>query len=302
MSAVIAVQNLHKKYGDLAALDDVSFTVEEGEVFGIVGPNGAGKTTALECIEGLRKCDGGEVRVLGCDPHAQRAEITQRLDVQLQDGNGTNRQRIAEALSLYSSFYRDPADWRHLMDSLRLEDEVPLNGLSDSQEQRLSAALARVGNPQVAVFDELTTGLDPQARHDTWEVIEAVRASGVTILLATDLMEEAERLCDRVALISKGRVTTVGTPSALIERVQRDTRITFRPSAPFDDSLLTRLPDVTGVTGEGDHVTVTGTTDVLYAVTSELARHAIVPRHLRVEQATLEDAFLDLTSSDFKAK
>ncbi|MEV0372662.1 ABC transporter ATP-binding protein [Streptomyces sp. NPDC050636] len=304
MSAVIEVQNLHKKYGDLVAVDDVSFTVEEGEIFGIVGPNGAGKTTTLECIEGLRKRDSGEIRVLGSDPHAQRAEITQRLDVRLQDSGRPDRLQVAEALSLYSSFYRDPADWLQLMGSLGLTGKAkpPLGTSSESQEQRLSVALALVGNPQVAVFDELTTGLDPQARRDTWELIETVRASGITILLATHFMEEAERLCDRIALISKGHVATVDTPSGLIERIQSDTRITFRPSVPFDDHLLTRLPDVTGMTREGDYVTVTGTTDALYAVTSELARHTVMPEHLRVEQATLEDAFLALTGNDLTAK
>ncbi len=299
MPAVIEVRNLRKKYGDLVAVDDVSFSVEEGEIFGILGPDGAGKTTTVECVEGLRERDGGDINVLGLDPHTERAEITERLGVQLQGGRLPDRMRVAEALSLYSSFYRDPADWRELMDALDLtpKAKTPFGKLSGGQKQRLSVALALVGNPQVAVMDELTTGLDPQARHETWELIETVRASGVTILLVTHFMEEAERLCDRIALVDKGRVAVIDTPSRLIERVRTGQRIRFRPSAPFEDGLLTRLPDVTGVTRRGDHVTVTGTPNALNAITSVLAARKVVPLHLRVEQATLEDAFLALTGN-----
>lgn len=209
MSAVIEVHHLHKKYGDIVAVDDVSFTVEEGEIFGIVGPEGAGKTTALECIKGLRNRDRGEIRVLGRDPHTQRAEITRRLDEQLRSSRGADdRTRIAEALSLYSSFYRDPADWRRIMGCLGLTDKTgPV-----SQEERLSVALTRAGNPQVAVFDELTTGLDPQDRNATWELIETVRDSGVTILLTTPDMAEAERLCDRITLIDPPRIRPCPLP------------------------------------------------------------------------------------------
>ncbi|MFF1463806.1 ABC transporter ATP-binding protein [Streptomyces sp. NPDC058330] len=209
MSAVIEVHHLHKKYGDVVAVDDMSFTVEEGEIFGIVGPEGAGKTTALECIKGLRNRDGGEIRVLGRDPRTERAEITRRLDEQLRSSRGAeDRTRIAEALSLYSSFYRGPDDWRRLMESLGLTDRPgPM-----SEEERLSVALTRAGNPQVAVFDELTTGLDPQDRSATWELIEMVRDSGVTILLATPDRAEAERLCDRITLIDPPRIRPCPLP------------------------------------------------------------------------------------------
>ncbi|MCX4852237.1 ABC transporter ATP-binding protein [Streptomyces canus] len=300
MSAVIEVQNLRKKYGDVVVVDDVSFTVEKGEIFGILGSNGAGKTTAVECIEGLRNRDGGNISVLGLDPYAERAEITRQLDIRLQGVKPSDRLQVAEALTLYSSFYRDPADWRVLIDSLGLTSRTTTNlgELSHGQKQRLSIALALVGNPQVAVFDELTNGLDPHARRETWETIEAVRASGVTILLVTHFMEEAERLCDRVALLNKGRVAAVDTPSGLIQQIRGNHRIMFHPSLPLDDDLLTRLPGVTGVTCENDHVTVTATADVLHLVLSELARHGIVPEGLRVERVSLEDAFLALTASD----
>jgi ABC-2 type transport system ATP-binding protein len=297
MGAVIEVQHLHKTYGETVAVDDVSFTVEEGEIFGILGPNGAGKTTTVECIEGLRTPDRGEISVLGLDPRRDRAELTQRLGVQLQDSQLPDKLRVTEALDLYSSFYRTPADWRALMDILGLgsKAKTPFKKLSGGQKQRLSIALALLGTPQVAVLDELTTGLDPQARRDTWDLIEGVRSRGVTIVLVTHFMEEAERLCDRVAMIDAGRLVVLDTPAALAERVEVEQRIQFRPSVPMDDRLLTSLPDVTSIVHRGDVVVVTGNSNALNAVTSVLARNQIVAEHLRVDQANLEDAFLALT-------
>ena len=297
MPAVIDVQNLHKTYGDTVAVDDVSFTVHEGEIFGILGPNGAGKTTTVECIEGLRAPDSGQISVLGLDPRRDRPELTQRLGVQLQDGQLPDQLRVAEALRLNSAFYRNPADWHALIDMLGLKSKskTPFGKLSGGQKQRLSIALALLGSPRVAVLDELTTGLDPQARRDTWELIEGVRDRGVTIVLVTHFMEEAERLCDRVALIDAGKVVAIDTPAGLAERVEGGQRIQFRPSVPFDDALLTHLPDVTHVIHRGDVVVVTGNDNALNAVTSVLARDQIVAHQLRVDQASLEDAFLALT-------
>ena len=297
MTAVIEVRNLHKTYGDTVAVDDVSFTVREGEIFGILGPNGAGKTTTVECVEGLRTANRGEISVLGLDPRRDRAELTQQLGVQLQDSQLPDRLKVAEALDLYSSFYRAPADWRTLMDVLGLADKAGtrFKKLSGGQKQRLSIALALVGNPRVAVLDELTTGLDPQARRDTWSLIEGVRDRGVTIVLVSHFMEEAERLCDRVAVIDSGRVVAIDTPAALAERVETEQRIQFRPSAPLDDALLTSLPEVTSVLHRGEVVVVTGNSDAINAVMSVLARNHIVAQQLRVEQANLEDAFLALT-------
>jgi ABC-2 type transport system ATP-binding protein len=302
MTGVIEVRNLHKAYGDTVAVDDVSFTVAEGEIFGILGPNGAGKTTTVECIEGLRTADRGEISVLGLDPWRDRAELTQQLGAQLQDGQLPDRLKVAEALDLYSSFYRAPADWRSLMKLLGLEDKAgtTFKKLSGGQKQRLSIALALVGNPRVAVLDELTTGLDPQARRDTWDLIEGVRERGVTIVLVSHFMEEAERLCDRVALIDSGRVVVTDTPAALAERVETEQRIQFRPSVPFDDGLLTSLPEVTGVLHRGEVVVVTGNSNALSAVVSVLARNQIVAEQLRVEQTNLEDAFLALTGKHTK--
>src|SRR3984885_117302 len=297
MPAVIEVRNLHKSYGTTVAVDDVSFTVEEGEIFGILGPNGAGKTTTVECVEGLRTPDGGGISVLGLDPRRDRAELTQQLGVQLQDSELPERLRVAEALRLYSSFYGQPAVWRALMETLGLTGKAGtrFGKLSGGQKQRLSIALALVGSPRIAVLDELTTGLDPQARRDTWALIEDVRSRGVTILLVTHFMEEAERLCDRVALIDAGRLVVLDSPAALAEQSEAEQRIQFRPSVPFEDGLLTVLPDVTNVIHRGDVVVVTGNNNALNAVTSVLARHQIVAHQLRVEQGSLEDAFLTLT-------
>jgi ABC-2 type transport system ATP-binding protein len=297
MATVIEVRGLRKEYGDTVAVDDVSFAVQEGEVFGILGPNGAGKTTTVECVEGLRKPDGGEISVLGLDPLRDRAELTQLLGVQLQESQLPPKLRVAEALDLYSSFYQAPADWRSLLEVLGLGDKnkTMFRKLSGGQKQRLSIALALVASPRIAVLDELTTGLDPQARRDTWELIEGIRDRGVTIVLVSHFMEEAERLCDRVALIDKGRVVVVDTPAALAERVEVAQRIQFRPSAPVSDALLTGIPGVANVIRRGDVVVVTGTGDLLNAVISLLARNQIVAQQLRVDQANLEDAFLELT-------
>jgi ABC-2 type transport system ATP-binding protein len=215
---VIEVSHIHKSYRDQVAVLDVSFSVEAGEIFGIVGPNGAGKTTTVECVEGVRNPDRGTVRVLGLDPRADRTELRQRLGVQLQRSQLPDRLRVGEALELYASFYRRPADWRALMDELGLtaKRSSPFAKLSGGQQQRLSIALALVGNPEVAVLDELTTGLDPQARRDTWDLIRAIRDRGVTVVLVTHFMDEAERLCDRLAVLAQGRVLTIDAPAALV--------------------------------------------------------------------------------------
>jgi ABC-2 type transport system ATP-binding protein len=190
MSSVIEVRNLRKTYGDTVAVDDISFTVAEGEIFGILGPNGAGKTTTVECVEGLRKPDRGEISVLGLDPLRDRAEVTQLLGTQLQESQLPAKLRVAEALDLYSSFYRAPAEWPALLDVLGLADKgtTPFGKLSCGQKQRLSIALALAGAPRIAVLDELTTGLDPQARRDTRDLIEGIRDRGVTVVKYTEFI------------------------------------------------------------------------------------------------------------------
>ncbi len=295
--AIIEVTNLHKRYRDLVAVDGISFAVEKGEIFGILGPNGAGKTTTVECIEGLRKPDGGEIRVLGLDPQRDHDRLRRVLGVQLQQSELAANMRVDEALELYSSFYPNPADWRQLLDTLGLADKrtTRYGKLSGGQKQRLSIALALIGNPQIAVLDELTTGLDPAARRETWALIEEVRSHGVTVVLVTHFMQEAEHLCDRVAVIDSGRVVAIDTPAGLVTHVDAEQRIRFRPSAALDDRLLTDLPQVVSVTRRGEQVLVSGTGDVLGAVTSVLARAGIIAEQLRIEQTSLDDAFIALT-------
>jgi ABC-2 type transport system ATP-binding protein len=294
---VIEVEHLHKRYGDQVAVDDLSFDVEQGEIFGILGPNGAGKTTTVETVAGLRTPDRGRVRVLGLDPRRDRAQLVQRVGVQLQQSELPEQLKVAEAMELYSSFYDRPADWERLLDELGLADrrDVRYGKLSGGQQQRLSIALALVGNPELAILDELTTGLDPNARRDTWELIEQIRDRGVTVVLVTHYMEEAERLADRVAVIDGGRLVALDSPAALVSRTATAQQLRFRPSAPLDDRLLTDLPEVREVTRRGAWVFVTGTGDLLQAVTAVLARNHIVAADLRAEQASLDDAFLALT-------
>ena len=293
---VIEVEHLAKRYGGVTAVEDVSFTVERGEIFGIVGPNGAGKTTTVECVEGLRAADGGRIRVLGLDPRADRTELRQRVGVQLQTSELPERVTVGEAIRLYASFYRHPADPDELLGSLGLTDlrRRRYGKLSGGQQQRLSIALALVGRPDIAVLDELTTGLDPNARRETWDLVEQVRDRGVTIVLVTHFMAEAERLCDRLAVIDRGRVVALDTPDGLVRRVGAGQRIRFRPSTALDDRLLRGLPEVSGLERRGPLVLVEGTGEVLAAVTSVLARHQVLALDLRVEQAGLDDVFTRL--------
>ncbi len=293
--AVIEVQNLRKRYGDTVAVEDVSFTVDRGEIFGILGPNGAGKTTTVECVAGLRTPDGGTVTVLDRAPRDH--ELRRLVGVQLQESRLPEKLTVGEALRLYAAFYPDPADWRALARELGLAGKLDtrFGKLSGGQRQRLSIALALIGDPRIAILDELTTGLDPQARRDTWELIGSIRDRGVTVVLVTHFMEEAERLCDRVALIDGGRVVALDTPAGLVAGLAVEQRIRFRPSAPLDDVLLTALPEVREVLRRGPQVEVIGTGNLLHAVTALLAGHQIIAADLRLEQASLDDAFVKLT-------
>jgi ABC-2 type transport system ATP-binding protein len=294
---VIEVHDIVKGYDGRVAVDGISFDVEEGEIFAILGPNGAGKTTTVESIAGLRKPDSGSIRVLGLDPQHDRAVLRQQVGVQLQESQLPDQLRVWEALDLYASFYEHPADWERLIDDLGLASQrkTAFGKLSGGQKQRLSIALALVGDPRIAILDELTTGLDPQARRDTWDLIEGVRDRGVTVVLVTHFMEEAERLADRIAVIDAGKVVALGTPTGIVDRVDAEQRLRFRPSVPFDESILTRLPEVRSVTHAGPALVVAGTGNLVHAVTAVLARNDIVAFDLRIEQADLDDAFIALT-------
>ncbi|HWK93658.1 MAG TPA: ABC transporter ATP-binding protein [Luteimicrobium sp.] len=297
---VIEIDHLSKSYGAKRAVVDVSLSVEDGEIFGILGPNGSGKTTTVECVSGLRHRDGGSVRVLGADPQADRAAVRTQVGVQLQEAELPAKLTVREALTLYASFYPDPADWRELVDVLGLGPSLGtrFGRLSGGQQQRLSIALALVGNPRIAILDELTTGLDPAARRETWDLVESVRDRGVTVVLVTHFMQEAERLCDRLAVIDAGRVVAIDTPGGLVERLDTRQELRFRPSRPFDDALLTVLDPVDELVRRGAEVHVTGTGDVLGAVVSTLARAGIVAEGLRVQQPSLDDAFLAMVGHE----
>ncbi|MFE4750248.1 ABC transporter ATP-binding protein [Streptomyces mirabilis] len=295
--SVIEVTGLRKSYGGRPVVDGVSFAVEEGEIFGILGPNGAGKTTTVECVEGLRIPDAGRVRVTGLDPVADHEQVARVLGAQLQESELQAKLTVREALELYAAFYPHPADWRPLAERLGLTAKLTTRfaKLSGGQKQRLFIALALIGSPRVVVLDELTTGLDPRARRDTWQLIEDVRASGVTVLLVTHFMEEAQRLCDRIAVIDKGRVAALDTPAGLIRRSAGSTVISFTPSAPLDEGDLNALPALASVEHKDDRITLSGTDETVNAVITLLARGHITAHQLRVSDATLDDAFLDLT-------
>jgi ABC-2 type transport system ATP-binding protein len=297
---VIEVENLVKTYDGTNVVDGVSFSVEGGEIFGIVGPNGAGKTTTVESIEGLRRPDGGSIRVLGLDPIRDRYEITQRVGAQLQESRLQDKIKVREALDLYASFYNDPADWQELLSRLGLEgkEDSSYSNLSGGQKQRLAVALALVGSPEIAILDELTTGLDPQARRSVWDNIEQIRGAGVTVVLVTHFMEEAERLCDRIMVIDQGRVVAIDTPAGLVRQIGSEQRLRFRPSVPIDDAVFADLPDVVAVDRDGNQVVITGTGNVVHAVTSLLAQRRVIAEDLRIEQHNLEDAYLALTKSN----
>ncbi|MCX4658754.1 ABC transporter ATP-binding protein [Streptomyces uncialis] len=297
--AVIEVQDLRKSYGGRTVVDGISFSVGEGEIFGILGPNGAGKTTTVECVEGLRVPDTGRIRVAGLDPVADHPALTRVLGAQLQESELQGKLTVREALELYAAFYPRPLDWRPLAERLGLTAKLTTRfaKLSGGQKQRLFIALALIGTPRIVVLDELTTGLDPRARRDTWELIEDIREQGVTVLLVTHFMEEAQRLCDRIALIDNGRVTALDTPRGLITRATGSTVISFTPSAPLDDEELAALPALASVAHKDGRITLGGSDETVNAVVSLLARHRITAHQLRVTDATLDDAFLDLTTT-----
>jgi ABC-2 type transport system ATP-binding protein len=301
--SVIAVEHLHMAYGPTVAVDDVSFTVRDGEIFGILGRNGAGKTTTVECITGLRRPGRGEISVLGLDPRRDRRELHERVGVQLQHSALPDRIRVGEAVELYASFYRRPAHGRELLATLGLEGarEQAFGKLSGGQKQRLSIVLALIGQPEIAVLDELTTGLDPEARRETWALIEGVRDRGVTIVLVTHYMEEAERLCDRVAVIDHGNLIALDHPAALGHAARTSQRVRLTAPEDFDDGFLRTLPEVSAVEHHGRDMVVIGSGDLLTAVVLAFDRAGLRAQDLRPETASLEDAFLALIDETTQA-
>jgi len=300
MSTVVEVHDLRKTYGTTVAVDGVCFAVEEGEIFGIVGPNGAGKTTTIECLEGLRRPDAGTVRVLGHDPWHARRTLAQEIGVQLQESALPDRLRVGEALALFAALYPRARDRHELLHQLGLAERVrtPFAKLSGGEKQRLFLALALVHDPRVLFLDELSTGLDPHGRHAVWELIRATRARGKTIILSTHLMEEAEALCDRVAVFHRGRIVALDSPSRLIARVVGSLRLSLRIPDRIPLPPLETVPGVRAVHRQNETLVVHASDDrAVAAVVQALVTHGVPLRELRVSSGRLEDAYLALTGT-----
>ncbi len=294
----IAVNALAKSYGRLKAIDGVSFSVGTGEIFGMVGPNGAGKTTTIECLEGMRFPDGGEIRVLGLDPRKDGQALRERIGVQLQQSALPDDMKVWEALDLFASYYRKPADWKPLLDRLDISDKrnSRFSKLSGGQKQRLFIALALVNDPELVFLDELTTGLDPHARRSMWDLVRAIRERGKTVFLTTHYMEEAEQLCDRVLVIDHGRIVALDSPANLVRGLKSEIRILFTAESGLDPAPLKALAGVTRIEQNGERVLVAGQGDRLIClVINALDAQGVRFRDLRTEQPDLEDVFLALT-------
>lgn len=302
MNTVIEVNNLRKVYGDTVAVDDISFAVKQGEIFGIVGPNGAGKTTTVECVTGLRRPDSGAISVLGLDPQRQERDLRRRLGIQLQEAELPINLKVWEALDLFASFYDETVAWDALIDQWGLAEKrnTRFDNLSGGQKQRLFIALALLNAPEMVVLDELTTGLDPQARRHTWDLIKDIRDEGKTVVLVTHFMDEAEELCDRVAIIDHGSIVALDSPEALISRMPASQRVRFTATNGFTPDILMGLPPVTNVNYDGGTITVHGSGQLLASVVTTLDEHDIEPANLRSEDASLEDVFIHLTGRQLR--
>jgi ABC-2 type transport system ATP-binding protein len=301
---VVRVSGVRKTYGRTVAIDDVSFDVRQGEIFGLIGPNGAGKTTTMECVEGLRVPDRGAISVLGLDPARRVYALQDRIGIQLQEAQLQKRIKVREAVGLWAALYRNPVDGDRLLEQLGLGDkrEAWFMTLSGGQKQRLFIALALINDPELVFLDELTTGLDPQARRTIWELVRGIRARGKTVFLTTHLMEEAERLCDRVAIIDRGRIVDVATPAELIRRHCPEQTIVVTTDRTAGADRLLELPDVESARAQEGAITIRGRGDALVGhVIRFLAEHRIDVTDFRTERATLEDVFLKLTGHSIRS-
>ncbi|MEP7013304.1 MAG: ABC transporter ATP-binding protein [Acidobacteriota bacterium] len=295
---VLTVSHLEKRYGKTLAVNDVSLEVYEGEIFGLIGPNGAGKTTTMECLQGLRRQDRGTLTVLGLDPHRDATKLRQRIGVQHQEAHLQKRIKVWEAVDLWASLYRSVVDGDALLERLGLTPKrnAWFMTLSGGQKQRLFIALALIHEPEVVFLDELTTGLDPQARRTIWDLVKGIRERGTTVFLTTHLMEEAERLCDRVAIIEHGRLIELGTPEELVLRHCPERTVVFTSDGEGLSERLGGVPGVRSATSQGATHTLTGEgDDFVTEVIAFVAREGLRVRGFRTEMPTLEDVFLKLT-------
>jgi ABC-2 type transport system ATP-binding protein len=301
MESVIIVKELYKTYGDTRAVAGVSFQVGKGEIFGMVGPNGAGKTTTIECVEGLREGDQGEISVLGLDPISQERKLRPLLGIQLQEAHLPANLKVWEALDMYASFYERHLNWEELLKDLGLADKrnSAFRKLSGGQKQRLFIALALLHDPELVFLDELTTGLDPHARRVIWDLVREVCQKGKTIFLTTHYMEEAENLCDRVAIMDRGKIVALDTPANLIQGLEISERVSFKSENERTSAVVELLPGVKKVERQGDLLIVYGRSNgsgpIVTAIVNALTAEGISFRDLRTEQPDLEDVFLALT-------
>lgn len=302
MALAIRCEDIVKRYGDLRAVDGISFEVHEGEIFGMIGPNGAGKTTLVECVGGLRTPDSGGIEVFGMDPQRQVREVRERTGVQLQTSALPPRLKVAEALDLFSSFYEQPADWRSPLSRLGLDSKANsyVEKLSGGQRQRVFIALALVNDPDLVFLDELTTGLDPQARLAIWDVIRGIRDGGTTVFLTTHFMEEAERLCDRVAIVDHGRIVAIDTVPNLIGSIGAERSLSFTVDGAPPIDRLQAVPDVSRVERIDGRVVDGDGSRFPQAVLGVLADAELWAHDLRTEQPSLEDVFLALTGHEMR--
>jgi ABC-2 type transport system ATP-binding protein len=299
MAPVLSIESLRKSYGSFQAVRDVSFQVEEGEIFGILGPNGAGKTTSVECVQALRTYDAGNVSVLGLDPRHHAAEIRRRIGSQLQESALPDRIKVWEALDLFGSLSDEGPSPDELLADWGLTDKktARFDSLSGGQQQRLFVALALANEPKLVFLDEMTTGLDPASRRVAWDLIRRIRERGATVVLVTHFMDEAENLCDRLVVIDEGRVKAEGSPQELIAQYGGGVRVRFTADGA-DLGWLAGVSGVTGVSNERGRYEVRGEGPLLAHVGAELVAHGLAPLDLRAERATLEDVFLSLTKPE----
>ncbi|MEA3453949.1 MAG: ABC transporter ATP-binding protein [Candidatus Caldatribacteriota bacterium] len=303
--SIIKVEQLRKVYGKNIAVDDVSFEVHKGEIFGMVGPNGAGKTTTIECIESLRHPDGGKISVLGLNPHIQSDgyALRERIGIQLQEATLYDRIKVWEAMDLYAALYHKSVNLDSLIESLGLTDKRNsyVVKLSGGQKQRLFIALALINDPELVFLDELTTGLDPQARRVMWKLVRGIQNQGKTVFLTTHYMEEAEYLCNRVLIIDQGRIMALDTPENLIRSIAADSRIIFTVREPSIIEYLKKVKGVKKVEQNEERITVYGQGEELVGeVVNVLTKNKVYFRNLRTEQPTLDDVFLNLTGREIR--
>jgi ABC-2 type transport system ATP-binding protein len=301
---VIRVSGIRKTYGKLVAVDDISLEVFDGEIFGLIGPNGAGKTTTMECIEGIRTPDRGNISILGLDPFRDVYKLQELIGVQLQQAQLQKRIKVWEAVHLWASLYRKkPAIGDQLLEQLGLTEkrDAWFMTLSGGQKQRLFIALALINDPEVVFLDELTTGLDPQARRAIWELVRGIRARGKTVFLTTHLMEEAERLCDRVAIIEHGRIIDVDQPERLVARHCPERTVVLTTDDAGAEEQLARIPRIVSVTRADNRFTVAGSgDDFVTDVIQCLSENGIRVTEFRTVLPTLEDVFLKLTGHSIR--